>query len=135
MGAWTKREDAVGNVLEMECSACGLRGDGVRTGVGKRDTLTEGRAAWCRHCEAIVSAEYVRPLAELRESNPSEMLADFARSSPEELMPLVNRLRSRPGCPECRHGVRQLSLAENGKTPCPRCEKPALGWVVPVCWD
>ena len=29
MGAWTKREDAVGNVLEMECSACGLRGEGI----------------------------------------------------------------------------------------------------------
>ena len=125
----------MGSVLDMECAACGLRGEGVSTGVGRRDTLTEDRAAWCRHCEAIVTAEYVRPLAELRESNPSEMLADFARSSSEELMPLVARLRSRPSCPDCNHSVRQLSLAENGKTLCPRCEKAALGWLVSACWD
>ena len=125
----------MGSVLDMQCGACGLHSEGVSLGVGKRDTLTEDRAGWCRHCEAIVTAEYVRPLAELRQSDPLEMLSDFARKSPEELMPLVTRLRARPHCPECRRSLRQVLLTENGKTPCPRCEKSALGWTVTLDWD
>jgi len=125
----------MGDQLDIECADCGLRSHGISTGVGRMDTLTEDRVAWCRHCETIVSAEYVRPLAELRESSAREMLRDFSRSEPDELMPLVELLRARPRCPDCGHGVRQVLLGNNGETECPGCDKPSLGWLVTMNWD